>query len=445
MARLCKDIMCRFKTMTGHRVVRKAGWDTHGLPVERAVEKSLGIQGGQAIEEFGLEEFNDKCRSSVWTCKEDWDEFTERVGYWVDLDDPYITYDNNYIETVWWILSRFHEAGLLYKGHKVVPYCPVCSTPISANEMANSYRTVQDPSITVKMKAVGVPDGANEYFLTWTTTPWTLPSNVALAVGRDFDYVRVRCGDEVYILAEARVAALAELLPEDTEVEVLDTFRGSELLGRRYEQLLPFVTPEEGTNAFVVVEADFVTLDSGTGIVHMAPAFGEDDYQVGQKENLSFFRPVDAHGQFTPEVTPWAGVHVKKADPKIIEHLKAEGKLVAKQTYSHEYPFHDRCDNALIYFATPSWFIRTSEMREQLVKANEAITWAPPEVGSGRFGNWLAGKHRLVAQPQPLLGHAPERLDLRRMRPPAPADLPRRPVRTDGRRPQRNRPAPAAC
>ena len=382
MARLCKDVMCRFKTMTGHRVVRKAGWDTHGLPVERAVEKILGIQGAQAIQDYGLTPFNEKCRESVWTCKTDWDEFTERLGYWVDLDDPYITYDNNYIETVWWILSRFHAEDMLYKGHKVVPYCPVCATPISSHEMANSYRTVSDPSIFVKLKATD----ADEYFLTWTTTPWTLPSNVALAVGADFDYVRVRHGDEVLILAEARLG----VLDPETPTEILDKFKGADLLGRTYEQLLPFVSPE-GERAFVVVEADFVTLDSGTGIVHMAPAFGEDDYQIGKREKLAFFKPVDANGQFTEEVTPWAGLHVKKADRKIIKHLQAEGTLLREEIYSHDYPYHDRCDNPLIYFATPSWFIKTSSMRDQLVEANKAITWAPPEVGSGRFGNWLAG------------------------------------------------------
>jgi isoleucyl-tRNA synthetase len=382
MARLCKDIMCRFKTMTGHRVVRKAGWDTHGLPVERSVEKLLGIQGAQAIQEFGLVPFNEKCRESVWSCKNDWDEFTERLGYWVDLDDPYITYDNNYIETVWWILSRFHEAEMLYKGHKVVPYCPVCATPISSHEMANSYRTVNDPSIFVKLKATD----ADEYFLTWTTTPWTLPSNVALAVGADFDYVRVRHGDQVLILAEARLG----VLDPETPTEVLEKFKGAELLGRSYEQLLPFVSAGD-KRAFVVVEADFVTLDSGTGIVHVAPAFGEDDFQIGKIEKLAFFKPVDANGQFTAEITPWAGLHVKKADRKIIKHLQDEGKLLGEETYSHDYPYHDRCSNPLIYFATPSWFIKTSSMRDQLVECNQAITWAPPEVGSGRFGNWLAG------------------------------------------------------
>ena len=385
MARLCKDVMCRFKTMTGHRVIRKAGWDTHGLPVERNVEKELGIQGAQAIQDYGLEEFNENCRSSVWTCKADWDEFTERMGYWVDLDDPYITYDNDYIETVWWILAQFHAKEMLYKGHKVVPYCPVCATPLSSHEMANSYRTVNDPSIFVKLKAAG----ADEYFLTWTTTPWTLPSNVALAVGKDFDYVRVRRGDETLILAEARLEVL-DIPGDDIGYEILEKMKGADLLGRSYEQLLPFVKAE-GDRAFVVVEADFVTLDSGTGIVHMAPAFGEDDYQIGKIEKLAFFKPVDANGQFTAAVQPWEGLHVKQADRPIIKHLAAEGKLFAEQTYSHDYPFHDRCDNPLIYFATPSWFIRTSAMRDQLVEANREITWAPPEVGSGRFGNWLAG------------------------------------------------------
>ena len=235
MARLCKDIMCRFKTMTGHRVVRKAGWDTHGLPVERAVEKGLNIQGAQAIEDFGLAPFNDKCRESVWTCKTDWDEFTRRLGYWVDLEDPYITYDNNYIETVWWILSQFHEKGMLYKGHKVVPYCPVCATPLSTNEIASSYRKVNEASIYVKLKATD----ADEFFVTWTTTPWTLPSNVALAIGKDFDYVRVRHGGEVLILAEARLG----VLDPEVATEVLETMKGADLIGRHYEQLLPFVSP----------------------------------------------------------------------------------------------------------------------------------------------------------------------------------------------------------
>ena len=385
MARMCKDVMCRFKTMTGHRVIRKAGWDTHGLPVERAVEKSLGIQGSQAIQEYGLAPFNEECRRSVWSCKSDWDVFTEKLGYWVDLDHPYITYDNDYIETVWWILSRFHAEGMLYKGHKVVPYCPVCGTPISSHEMANSYRQVTEPSIYVKLKAAD----ADEYFLTWTTTPWTLPSNVALAVGPEHDYVRVRHGDQVLILAEGRLSILAD--GDGNEPEVLDRFKGADLLGRRYEQLLPFVTPPADKEAFKVVAADFVTLDSGSGIVHMAPAFGEDDYQVGQRENLAFFRPVDANGQFTDEVEPWAGMMVKKADPAIIKHLDVLNVTPPTEIYTHDYPYHDRCGNPLIYFATPSWFIRTSEMREKLVAANADITWAPPEVGAGRFGNWIAG------------------------------------------------------
>ena len=282
MARLTKDLACRFKTMTGHHVVRKAGWDTHGLPVERSVEKQLGIQGRTAIEDYGLEPFNETCRKSVWSCKADWDEFTERLGYWVDLDDPYVTYDNKYIESVWWILSRFNAEGLLYRGHKVVPYCPCCGTPISSHEMANSYQTVDDPSIFVKLKAVD----ADEFFLTWTTTPWTLLSNVALAIGEDFDYVRVHHGDDVLILAEARLSVLDPEIP----TEILDRFKGRDLLGRRYEQLFPFMTPEAGKNAFVVVPADFVTLDSGSGIVRVRrgrlshwPAGESGVFQSGQR------------------------------------------------------------------------------------------------------------------------------------------------------------------
>ncbi len=383
MARLCKDIICRYKTMTGHRVLRKAGWDTHGLPVERSVEKELGIQGAQAIEEFGLAEFNARCRESVWSCKQEWDEFTQLLGYWVDLDDPYITYTDAYIESVWAILERFHAAGLLYQGHKVVPYCPVCATPLSSHEMVGSYRTVDDPSIYVRLRATD----ADESFLTWTTTPWTLPSNVALAVGEDFDYVRVRHGEEILVLAEARL----DVLDAERGVEVLERLKGRDLVGRRYEQLLPYCEVPAGKEAFKLVAADFVTLDSGTGIVHLAPAFGEDDFQVGERENLAFFKPVDQNGEFTAEVVPWQGQHVKQADRQIIAHLTDTGQLYARDVYRHEYPFHDRCGNALIYYATPSWFIATSRMRDQLVQANADIEWAPPEVGSGRFGNWLAG------------------------------------------------------
>ena len=382
MARLCKDIACRYKTMTGHRVVRKAGWDTHGLPVERAVEKELDIQGRRAIEEFGIGPFNEACRKSVWSCKEEWDDFTERLGYWVDLDDPYITYDSNYIETVWWILSRFAEADLLYKGHKVVPYCPTCGTPLSTHEVSSGYRTVTETSIYVKLKVLD--DDAS--FVTWTTTPWTLPSNVALAVGEDFDYVKVRHRGENLILAEARIGILE---PEDG-FEILERYKGRDLIGRRYEPLFPFL-PAGGKPGHRIVPADFVTLDSGSGIVHMAPPFGEDDYQVGVREDLPFFRPVAADGQFTEEVPPYAGIHVKKADPKIIDDLREAGALLKTEDYSHEYPFHDRCNSALIYYATPSWFIRTTALREKLIEANADIRWVPEEVGSNRFGNWLAG------------------------------------------------------
>jgi len=383
LSRLCKDVMCRFKTMTGHRVLRKAGWDTHGLPVERACEKQLGITGHRAIQDYGIAKFNEKCRENVWACKEDWDRFTDGMGYWIDLDDPYITYENSYIETVWWILGQFHAKGLLYRGHKVVPYCPVCGTPISSHEMANSYQKVSDPSIYVKLRAAD----ADEYFLTWTTTPWTLPSNVALAVDENHTYVRVRHGEDILILAEARLG----ILDISVATEVLDRFPGRDLLGRTYQQLFPFLTPASGENAFVVVAADFVTLDTGTGIVHMAPAFGEDDYQIGRQEHLAFFEPVDSEGKFTDQIVPYAGLFVKKADPQITADLQERGLLLHEDRYEHDYPFHDRCGNPLLYYAMPSWFIRTSAMREQLVEANQHIRWQPPEVGERRFGNWLAG------------------------------------------------------
>ncbi len=382
MARLCKDIACRHKTMTGHRVVRKAGWDTHGLPVERAVEKKLGIQGRAAIEQHGLEAFNAECRRSVWSCKGEWDDFTERLGYWLDLDDPYITYESDYIETVWHILSRFAAEGLLYQGHKVVPYCPTCGTPLSSHEVSSGYRTVSEDSIYVRLRTA---DG-DASFLTWTTTPWTLPSNVALAVGPDHDYVRVRHGDEELILAEARLGILDPELP----TEVLERVKGRDLVGRRYRPLFPFLDPGD-KEAFRIVPADFVTLDSGTGIVHMAPAFGEDDYNVGLSEDLPFFRPVAADGTFEAVVAPYAGLHVKAADPRIIADLRRDGALFKTEAYTHEYPFHDRCDSALIYFATPSWFIRTTALREKLIAANADIRWVPEEVGRNRFGNWLEG------------------------------------------------------
>jgi isoleucyl-tRNA synthetase len=382
MSRLCKDIMCRYKSMTGYRVLRKAGWDTHGLPVERAVEKELGIQGRQAILAYGIDRFNEACRRSVWSCKEEWDDFTDRIGYWIDLDHPYITYENEYIESVWWILSRFDQEQLLYRGHKVVPYCPTCGTPLSSHETAAGYRSVTETSIYVKLRAA---DG-DESFVTWTTTPWTLPSNVALAVGPDFDYVRVRYGEEVLILAEARLG----ILPGERPLEVLDRFPGHALVGRRYEPLFPFLDPGDHA-AFMIVPADFVTLDAGSGIVHLAPAFGEDDFQVGERDGLAIFRPVDEAGRFTEEIRPYAGLRVKEADPRIIADLAERGSLLAEEPYTHEYPFHDRCNSPLIYYATPSWFIQTSALRDRLLAANGDIRWVPPEVGAARFGNWLEG------------------------------------------------------
>ncbi len=383
MARLCKDIVCRYKTMTGYRVLRKAGWDTHGLPVERAVEKELGIAGRREIEAYGIERFNAACRKSVWSCKADWDEFTERIGYWIDLADPYITYTNEYIETVWWILARFGAEGLLYRGLKVVPYCTQCGTPLSSHEVAAGYRETTDPGIAVMLRA----EGSDDWFVTWTTTPWTLPSNVALAVGPDFDYVRVRHAGRALILAEARLS----LLDPSGGVEVLEKMKGRDLIGRRYEPLFACLPAAERARAFRVVPAEHVTLDAGSGIVHMAPAFGEEDFVVGQAEGLPVFCPVDAEGRFTAEVAPYAGQHVKAADRRIIADLKAAGALLSEAPSVHEYPYHDRCDSPLIYYATPSWFIRTSALRDRLLRANADVRWVPPEVGSARFGNWLEG------------------------------------------------------
>ena len=435
-ARLTKDIACRYKTMTGHRVLRKAGWDTHGLPVERSVEKQLGIQGREAIEAYGLEAFNAKCRESVWACKAEWDEFTERLGYWVDLDDPYITYQDSYIESVWWILSRFAAEGLLYRGHKVVPYCPSCGTPLSSHETASGYRTVEDPSIFVKLKAVD----ADEHFLTWTTTPWTLPSNVALAVGADHDYVRVRHGDDVLILAEARLGALDA--------------------GRRDRGARPLQGPRPARpplRAAVPAAAgpgrQGSVQDRGGRLRHARQRLGHRPPGAGLRRGRLPGRPAREPGLLQPGRRRRA-LHRRGA---ALRRPRRQGSptgrssatcarrasLLREESYTHEYPFHDRCGNPLIYYATPSWFIRTSELREKLLAANADIRWAPPEVGSGRFGNWLAGnidwslsRNRFWGTPLNVwicdaCGGA------------APADLPRRPHAADRGGPVAARPAPA--
>jgi isoleucyl-tRNA synthetase len=378
MARTLKDVICRYKTMTGFQVKRKAGWDTHGLPVEIEVEKNLGLEDKKAIEEFGIEKFCRECRKSVFTYERLWREMTELMGYWLDLDHPYVTLTNDYIESVWWILNDFHERGLIYKAHKIVPYCPSCGTPLSSHEVALGYKDVEDPSVYVKFKAL---DEENTYYLAWTTTPWTLISNVALAVNPDELYVKVEHHGESLILAKARLGVL------DDVWTVISEFPGRDLEHCKYQPLFTFV--ETDKPAWFVGLADYVSMTDGTGIVHTAPAFGADDYALGRKYDLPFVQPVDAEGKFTSVVTPWAGIFVKAADKDIIRHLKESGNLYRREQVKHSYPHCWRCDNMLIYYARESWYIRTTAFKEQLLENNRKIKWYPSFVGEKRFGEWL--------------------------------------------------------
>ncbi len=380
ISRTIKDLVCRYKTMRGFKVERKAGWDTHGLPVEIQVEKELGLDSKAKIEEYGVDKFNAKCRESVFRYKKEWDQLTRRMGYWLDLDQAYITCSNDYIESVWWILSQFWEKGLIYQGHKIVPYCPRCGTPLSSHEVAQGYKEVSDPSIYVKMKLEGKP---NTYFLVWTTTPWTLISNVALAVGEDIEYVKVKHQGEELILARALVERSL-----DGEYEIVEEYKGKDLEKLRYEPLYTFVETEKN-KAFYVILGDFVSVEDGTGIVHVAPAFGADDYEVGQKYGLPVVQPVDVQGKFTSEVTPWKGMFIKDADEDILADLRKRGLLYKRGQVSHTYPFCWRCDSPLIYYARKSWYIRTTAYKDKLLKNNAQINWYPPEMGTGRFGEWL--------------------------------------------------------
>jgi len=379
MSRTIKDTICRYKTMCGFRVERKAGWDTHGLPVEIEVENKLGLDGKQQIEEYGVAEFNAECRKSVFKYLDEWHEFTRKLGFWLDLDNPYVTCTNEYIESVWWILKQFWDQGYLYEGHKIVPYCPRCGTSLSSHEVSQGYRDVSDPSIYFKLKI----EGEEGYFLVWTTTPWTLLSNVALAVGPEFDYVKVRHRGEILILAEALLGVL------EGDYEVIEKFKGEKLVGKRYQPCFPYF--EEAENGFRVIEADFVTLTDGTGIVHTAPAFGEDDYRAGTAENLPFIQPVDQRGKFTGEVKKWAGRFVKDCDGEIIEDLNERGLLYRSEEIKHSYPFCWRCDSPLLYYARRSWYIRTTAFKDLLISANEKVQWYPPDVGEKRFARWLEG------------------------------------------------------
>ncbi len=378
ISRAIKDSICRYKTMKGFQVKRKAGWDTHGLPVEIEVEKELGLKDKNEVEAFGLEKFNNMCKNSVFSYEKEWREMTKIMGYWINLENPYITLDNDYIETVWWILNDFYKKGLIYKGHKIVPYCPSCGTPLSSHEVAQGYQDIEDPSIFVKFKA---EDEENTFYLAWTTTPWTLISNVALVVHPKIDYVKIKHNDEYLILAKARLEVL------DGDYEIVEEYKGKELEYKKFKQLYPFVIPTE--KAFYIATADYVTMDEGTGVVHTAPAFGQDDYETGKKYGFPVIQPVDDAGKFTAEVTDWAGQFVKDADKEIIRNLKDRGLLYKRKQIIHSYPFCWRCESPLIYFARSSWYIKTSDYKEQMLKNNSQINWYPPFVGEKRFGAWL--------------------------------------------------------
>lgn len=378
IARTLKDSVNKYHTMLGRRVIRKAGWDTHGLPVEIEVEKTLKMNGKQDIEKYGIKEFNEKCRESVFSYEAMWREMTKRMGYFIDLDDPYITLDNNYIESEWWILKQFFEKGYMYEGHKILPYCPRCGTGLASHEVAQGYQMIKTDTVYVRFK---VKD-KDEYFLAWTTTPWTLASNVALAVNKDVDYVKLKNDGYVYIMAKELVSSVIE-----GEYEILEEMKGQDLEYTEYEQLMPFVKADENKKSFIVCCADYVSVSDGTGVVHIAPAFGEDDYNVGVKYNLAVLNPVDETGKYTQ--TPWKDMFVMDADKDIITYLKSEGKLYKKQRVEHNYPHCWRCKTPLLYYAKPSWYISTTKYKDALIEANNKVNWFPDFVGEKRFGNWL--------------------------------------------------------
>lgn len=379
ITRTIKDIIPRYKSMKGYNVLRKAGWDTHGLPVELEVEKLLGINGKPQIEEYGVEPFIQKCKESVWKYKNEWEEMSDRVGFWADMEDPYITYENNYIESEWWALKRIWDKGLLYKGHKIVPYCPRCGTSLSSHEVAQGYKDVTDTSVYAKFPVKGEE---NVYLMAWTTTPWTLPSNVALTVNPDEEYIKAKCGEETYILAKALAPSVLK-----EEYSVISSYKGSELVGMEYEPLFDFATPDK--KAYYVVCDTFVTLTDGTGIVHTAPAFGEDDAKVGKANNLPFVQLVNEQGNFVDAVEPWKGMFVKTADPLIVKDLEGRGLVYKLMDYEHSYPFCWRCDTPLLYYANDTWFIEMTAVKDKLLKNNSSINWLPENIKEGRMGNFL--------------------------------------------------------
>ena len=383
LTRVMKDIIPRYQTMKGKHVLRKAGWDTHGLPVELEVEKLLGMDGKQDIEKYGIEPFIKKCKESVWKYKGEWEKMSERVGYWADMENPYVTYDDKYIESVWWALKEIWKKGLLYKGHKIVPYCPRCGTALSSHEVAQGYKDVKETSVFVRFRRKGLE---NSYFLAWTTTPWTLPSNVALCMNAAEDYVEIEAEDGAhYVLAQALVPSLFE----DGTFKTLSVKKGKDYEYAEYEPLFPYAEGSYREKAHYVVCDGYVTLTDGTGIVHIAPAFGEDDYRVGQKYGLPVVNMVDERGCFKPAVTDFAGTFVKKADKGIIAMLKEKGLLFKELMYEHSYPHCWRCDTPLLYYARESWFIKVTAVKDELIKANNSVNWMPETIKTGRMGNFL--------------------------------------------------------
>jgi len=419
LARAFKDLIPRYKTMQGYHVERKAGWDTHGLPVELELEKELGLKNKKDIEDYGIEKFNQKCKESVWKYKEDWEKMTERIGYWIDIENPYITYENNYIESLWWIIKQIYEKDLLYKGHKVVPQCPRCGTALSSHEVAQGYKNIEEESVYIKFK---LKDKNNEYMLVWTTTPWTLPGNIALAVGEDIDYVMVRTLDiekkqkgiteyqnliiakEIFeglyrkdFKSSLKVAFNLEYLHIENgetinNTRILREFKGKDLIGLPYEPLFPGVikeTEKNAQNAFKIYPADFVSTEEGTGVVHTAVMYGVEDYELGEKVGLPKVHTVNLDGTFNELVPQWKGKFVKDVEKEIIEDLIKRNLLFGTENYAHDYPFCWRCESPLIYYAKDSWYFEMSKLRNELIKNNEKINWVPEHIKEGRFGEWL--------------------------------------------------------
>ena len=379
LTRVMKDIIPRYKVMKGYKVIRKAGWDTHGLPVELEIEKKLGISGKEQIEDYGVEKFVKECKESVFTYVSMWEKMTNQIGYWVDMENPYVTYHNSYIESVWWALKQMWDKGLLYEGHKVMPYCPRCGTALSSHEVAQGYKDVKDLTCVAKFKVEGED---NKYILAWTTTPWTLPSNLALCINKAYTYIEAKVGDEILILAKDLVD---KVLGED--YEIAREFPGTQLLGTKYEQLMPFGKVEG--KAFEVIHGDYVTLSDGTGVVHIAPAYGEDDSLVAKANGITFINLVDKEGKFVEEVTPWAGKFVKKCDESICKWLEENNKLFKAEKHLHSYPHCWRCDTPLLYYPKESWFVAMTTLRDKLIENNNKINWYPDNIRTGRFGKFL--------------------------------------------------------